>query len=540
MKKVLSVLLALCLLLGMVPVFAFAAEDEFNISNGMLISYKGPGGHVDIPDGVRYIGYDAFRDNTNITSVSFPASVEQMAWDTDFHWKPFDGCVNLTQIIVSPENKNFTSVDGILYSKDMKTLELCPSGSAPAEGHLMIPDGVTNIALGAIIYNDNITKITIPASVTQNDSILYCNKLSEIIVDPENTVFASKDGVMYSKDMKELEIYPSGITSASFTMPKGVTKISRSAFYGSKNLKDIKLPDGLKEIDILAFAKCSSLVNINIPNSVSRIGYSAFWGCSSLVSVIVPEGLTLLDEGTFSGCTSLTSVTIPSSITKLYFAFGRDNALKDIYYGGTKEQWEKINFYGSQYEYDSVAIHFNTTPPAPSTGFTDVKSNAYYAEAVKWAVENGITSGLGGGKFAPAQTCKREQIVTFLYRSKGSPDVTVTSQFTDMPKSQEFQKAISWAVENGITMGNGKGKFLPEKGCTRAEAMTFIWRAAGKPEPKTTAAFEDMPSNSDFRKAISWAVENDITSGIGNNKFGPNQTCKREHIVTLLYKAKDL
>ncbi len=179
-------------------------------------------------------------------------------------------------------------------------------------------------------------------------------------------------------------------------------------------------------------------------------------------------------------------------------------------------------------------------PTTTVGGFRDVRVGAYYADSVLWAVDNGITSGIGGGKFAPAQTCKREQIVTFLYRSKGSPDVAVTDQFTDMPKSQEFQKAISWAVENGITMGNGKGRFLPEKGCTRAEAMTFIWRAAGKPEPKATAAFEDMPSNPDFSKAISWAVENNITSGIGNNKFGPNQTCKREHIVTFLYKAKDL
>ncbi|WP_166543182.1 S-layer homology domain-containing protein [Acutalibacter sp. 1XD8-36] len=183
-------------------------------------------------------------------------------------------------------------------------------------------------------------------------------------------------------------------------------------------------------------------------------------------------------------------------------------------------------------------------PPKPTEptvgGFSDVKQSAYYADAVLWAVENGITSGIGGGKFAPAQTCKREQIVTFLYRSKGSPQVSITDQFTDMPKSEEFQRAISWAVENNITMGNGKGQFSPEKGCTRAEAMTFIWRAAGRPEPKTEASFSDMPSSSDFRKAISWAVENNITQGIGNNKFGPNNPCNRGHIVTFLYNAKDL
>ncbi len=176
----------------------------------------------------------------------------------------------------------------------------------------------------------------------------------------------------------------------------------------------------------------------------------------------------------------------------------------------------------------------------PAVQFTDVKPTAYYADAVSWAVTNNITAGIGAGRFAPADTCKREQIVTFLYRSKGSPAVDITDSFSDMPKLEEFRKAISWAVENNITSGIGGGKFAPEKGCTRAEAMTFIWRAAGRPEPKAIADFADMPSNSDFKKAISWAVENNITKGIGNNKFGPNQTCRREHIVTFLYNAKDL
>ena len=170
-----------------------------------------------------------------------------------------------------------------------------------------------------------------------------------------------------------------------------------------------------------------------------------------------------------------------------------------------------------------------------------MKPSAYYAEAVKWAVENGITSGIGGGKFAPENTCKREQIVTFLYRSKGSPEVTVTGSFTDMPKNHEFQRAISWAVENNITSGVGGGRFAPEKGCTRAEAMTFIWRAAGRPEPNSEAEFKDMPQNSDFRKAISWAYEKKITSGVGDGtRFGTNQTCTRGQIVTFLYKAREL
>ncbi len=180
------------------------------------------------------------------------------------------------------------------------------------------------------------------------------------------------------------------------------------------------------------------------------------------------------------------------------------------------------------------------TPPAPSTGFSDVKPSDYFAAPVKWVVDNNITAGTGGNKFSPGKTCTRDQIVTFLYRSKNSPEVTITDQFTDMPKLEEFQRAISWAVEQDITVGDGKGHFLPAKGCTRAQAVTFIWRAAGEPEPKSMATFSDMPYSSDFQKAISWASENGITSGVGGNKFGPDKTCTRGQIVTFLYNAKDL
>lgn len=183
----------------------------------------------------------------------------------------------------------------------------------------------------------------------------------------------------------------------------------------------------------------------------------------------------------------------------------------------------------------------NTENPLAVAGFDDVTSSDFFADSVKWAVEKGVTSGTGNGKFSPGNPCTRDQIVTFLYRFKSSPEVTITNQFTDMPANGEFQKAISWAVENEITVGDGKGHFLPGKGCTRVQAVTFIWRAANRPEPKATATFTDMPANSDFQKAISWAYENGITKGVGDGtKFGPDQTCTRGQIVTFLYNAKDL
>lgn len=346
-------------------------------------------------------------------------------------------------------------------------------------------------------------------------------------------------------------------------VPAGVTVIGRNAFAGREDITSVELPEGLTAIGVMSFER-TGITSIDMPDSVTSIDDSSFNSCKkltdvklssglkvieafsfqyceSLATIKIPNGVTSIAMDAFGSCKSLTSIEIPKSITEINpFAFYSCENIRDVYYAGTKSDWEKISKTGLE-GLKNATIHYGGGTNPPPTGFTDVKPSAYYAEAVKWAVENGITSGIGGGKFAPENTCKREQIVTFLYRSKGSPEVTVTGSFTDMPKNQEFQRAISWAVENNITSGVGGGRFAPEKGCTRAEAMTFIWRAAGRPEPNSEAEFKDMPQNSDFRKAISWAYEKKITSGVGDGtRFGTNQTCTRGQIVTFLYKAREL
>lgn len=185
----------------------------------------------------------------------------------------------------------------------------------------------------------------------------------------------------------------------------------------------------------------------------------------------------------------------------------------------------------------------DTTGDLPTTtvgGFKDVFVDSYYADAVKWAVDNGITAGVSANKFGSGQDCQRQQIVTFLWKNLNSPEPQSIAGFADMPTNETFRKAISWAAENGITSGEGNNRFGSSNGCTRAQAMTFIWRALGRPEPQSTAAFTDLPQSEDVRKAISWAAENKITSGVSSTQFGSNQTCKRQEIVTFLYKANNL
>ncbi|MEE0205066.1 MAG: S-layer homology domain-containing protein [Oscillospiraceae bacterium] len=169
--------------------------------------------------------------------------------------------------------------------------------------------------------------------------------------------------------------------------------------------------------------------------------------------------------------------------------------------------------------------------------FDDVSKGDYCYEAVKWAVKNGITSGIGNNRFGPNDPCTRGQIVTFLWRAAGSPEPKSMSSFSDVPADSYYAKAVAWAVEKGITSGTGDGKFSPEDPCTRAQSVTFLYRAAGSPAVSGSAEFSDVASDTYYAAAVAWAAKNGITSGIGGGQFGSDDECNRGHIVTFLFNA---
>ena len=173
-----------------------------------------------------------------------------------------------------------------------------------------------------------------------------------------------------------------------------------------------------------------------------------------------------------------------------------------------------------------------------SLPFTDVKETAYYYDAVAWAVENGVTAGITPTSFAPNQDCTRAQVVSFLWRAAGSPAPTKTTHpFTDVKETAFYYKAMLWAVEKGVTAGLTPTTFGPNEVCTRAQVVSFLHRAAGSPAPtKTTHPFTDVKETAFYYKAMLWAVENEITAGLTATTFGPNNTCTRGQIVTFLYR----
>ena len=169
--------------------------------------------------------------------------------------------------------------------------------------------------------------------------------------------------------------------------------------------------------------------------------------------------------------------------------------------------------------------------------FMDVKAGDYFYDAVLWAAEKGITSGTDATHFSPNAACTRAQIVTFLWRAAGSPEPKGTGSFADVPADSYYTKAVAWAVENGITGGTGDGKFSPDATCTRAQAVTFLYRASGMPAVSGNAAFSDVATNAYYAAAVKWAEKNGVTGGIGGGLFGSGNDCTRAQIVTFLYRT---
>ena len=168
--------------------------------------------------------------------------------------------------------------------------------------------------------------------------------------------------------------------------------------------------------------------------------------------------------------------------------------------------------------------------------FYDVPNDAYYFEAVKWAAENGITGGVGNSLFAPNQPCTRAQIVTFLWRAAGSPVVNYAMDLSDVAEDVYYAEAVRWALSEGITTGTGEGSFSPDATCTRAQAVTFLARALNA-NASGKAEFGDVPTDSYFAEAVAWAAANGVTEGVGGGLFGSDNSCTRGQIVTFLYRA---
>ena len=329
--------------------------------------------NLTIPDSVTSIGDGAFYGCSNLTSVTIGNGVASISYN-----KVFNSCDKLSQINVKPGNLLYSSVDGVLFSKDKTKLIKYPQGKA--ETSYTVPDGVTSIVEYAFRDCNSLTSITIPDSVATMDDYAFdgCRRLTSVYIsDIANWCSISfggsdssplKEGASLYLDGKLVTdlVIPNGVTSigdyafryygnlTSVTIPSGVTNIGSSAFQGCtgltsvtipdgvtnignnafeycSSLTSIIIPDGVRSISDFAFSECSNLTSVTIPDGVTSIGWSAFSSCSSLTSITIPDGVTSIDNDAFEYCRSLTSITIPSGVTNIgYHAFGGCSSLVDI------------------------------------------------------------------------------------------------------------------------------------------------------------------------------------------------------------------
>ena len=309
---------------------------------------------ITIPKSVTSIGECAFRGCISLTSITIPDSV------TDIDNYVFEDCTNLTAINVATGNKNYISVNGVLYNKDKTSIVCYPAGKK--DKNYKIPDGVTSIEGDTFVSCTSLISITIPESVTNiDDDFKGCINLQEIKIATANSNYVSVNGVLYNKNKTVLICYPIGKNDKDFKIIDGVTQIRGRAFYNCTNLTNITMPDSVQEIGWLAFGYCNNLTSITIPNSVTWINISAFMGCANLKSITIPDSKIWIEKCAFGNCTSLKNITIPGSVASIgeeafgYYYDKYDDCTKKIdnfkiyCYSGTEgEKYAKDN--GFEYE----------------------------------------------------------------------------------------------------------------------------------------------------------------------------------------------
>ena len=270
----------------------------------------------------------------------------------------FTDCYGVKEYRVAAGNPNYCSSGGALFDKAMTKLIRYPNADEATE--YAVPNGVVEIENGALWHSKHLVRLSIPSSVQSMGSVAGCDLLEEISVDPNNTAYCSVDGILFTKGQTKLIWYSRHRSDTSYDIPSSVEAIGPQAFGHCKNLKTVNIPNGVKTISTQAFYACTGLTSIDIPDSVTSLGFWAFEDCSGLETATIGSGITKLDS-TFYDCSSLKTVTIADSVTKIasYTFYGTD--LKDVYFKGSKEQWDAITIdYDGNSRLESAAIHYNS------------------------------------------------------------------------------------------------------------------------------------------------------------------------------------
>ena len=579
--------------------YATANDILYNKSMTTLIKCPArKAGKVEIPQSVEIIMARAFQNCTALTDVTFSAGVKEikgLAFSgcvkltnvklpdglEKIGFIPFYGCTSLKAFSISENNTKFSAkTDGLLYSKNGAAVVLCPFGKT---GSVQLSAGVTSIKDSAFDGCAGLTNVEIPEGVTSigQSAFADCKGLTSVTI-PSTVSFVWESAFQGCTGMKSL------------TIREGVKSIEEQAFQNCTALTSVVIPSSLHSMMDYAFAYCTALKKVTIENGLYTIENAAFAGCESLESVAIPTSVKKVEIYAFNNCDALKDVYYSGS------EFQWNALTIEDYNDSLKNARVHFNWTDPIPDQPPTPVTPAPVTPAPVTPapvtpapvtpapvtptpvtpapvtptpvtptpvtpapvtpapvtpapvspapvspapaanpFTDVPKDQYYYAPVLWAVNHDpqITAGTSATTFSPNNPCTRGQIVTFLWRAKGCPEPTITKNpFTDVKSSDYFYKAVLWAVEKEITAGTSKTTFSPAATVTRAQTVTFLWRAEGKPAVQTKNPFTDVPAGQYYTDAVLWAVKNEITAGTSATTFSPANPCTRAQIVTFLYR----
>ena len=452
-KKIISLLLAACMLVGLLPVAQLEA------------------------------GAASTEDDLYTNTVAADGLIASGTCGDNLYWfLSTDGALTITGTGAMDDHRDY-SIPWYPYRDSIKSVD--------------INEGVTTVGESAFLYCSNLNRVTFPSSITY-----ICT------------------GAFY----KCTSLHSISISGAD---------IGDSAFEGCSSLANVKISNIPNFVSAYAFADCSNLTNIEMSGKALTIGGGAFQNCTNLSTIVIPGSITSINSSAFKNCSALASITLPKSISKIWDrVFDGCSGLKDVYYTGNSNDWNKIKVGSYNDSLLKASKHYNASP------FIDVQNtNDYFYTPVLWAVENNITYGTDDTHFSPNQSCTRSQVVAFLWRAMGSPVPTTTEcPFVDVKSSDYFYSAILWAVENGITYGTDDTHFSPNATVTRADFVTFLWRAEKRPSYDAQGTFVDIPADSYYAGAVLWAAENKVAYGVDDTHFAPAQFCTRGQVVSFLYR----
>ena len=527
MKKLLALVLALCLLAGALPLSASAAQYsgtcgtnlKWEISGGTL-TISGTGEMVDFQAGYQ-APWDSYGNNTGTyTSVVVESGVTTIG---DY---AFDSDSKLTQVTL-PDT--LTSIGSHAFDAAGLTGITIPSGvtaigdsafkSCGNLAYAQLPDTLTTIGDWAFWYCGSLTDITLPESVTRIGSYAFQFSGVQSINIPGGATLG--EGVFDSGKITSVEL-GSGITA----LPKDT--------FRSSQIQSADIPGSVKTIGNMAFYYCRGLTSLTLHEGLETIGSEAFYKCGSIPEVTIPSTCKTVGASAFYD-TKVGTVTVLNPNCEIQIAYDSSGTLGVV--GVTTIRGYKdstAEAYAAKFGYAFEPLEGE--PEAP-VSFTDVHEGDYFYQPVLWAVENDITAGTSATTFGPGLDCFREQAMTFLWKAAGKPQPTSSyNPFTDVKPDAYYYDAVLWAVEEGITSGVSDTKFGTGSPCTRDQIMTFLYKAAGSPSVSGSNPFGDVKSGDYFYQPVLWAVRNNITVGTSATTFSPGLDCTRGQIVTFLYK----